>query len=172
MRLLVLNCGPHASGNSATIARQICNAAASRGTEVVWMDAGAMDITACQGCNACRKQGKCKIEDDMTKVVEEMARADVVLFAAPIYMAGICGQGKCLLDRLNGLLTDDMEKGGMARLPPGKRAVTLLTCGLVDGDKIYSRLNVDLYRLFDTMLGFDFVLSAIVPSAALPEDIL
>ena len=61
----------------------------------------------CLGCFACQKTGKCVIKDDMNEIVPKMERADVLVFATPIYYYEMSGQMKTLLDRANPLFVAD-----------------------------------------------------------------
>lgn len=57
----------------------------------------------CLGCLSCLKTKRCVIPDDAADIVQQMKRADVLVFATPIYYYEMCGQMKTLLDRANPL---------------------------------------------------------------------
>ena len=61
----------------------------------------------CLGCLSCLKTKRCVIPDDVADIVQQMKRADVLVFATPIYYYEMCGQMKTLLDRANPLYADD-----------------------------------------------------------------
>ena len=50
---------------------------------------------------------QCVIKDDAKAIVEKMGKADVLVFATPIYYYEMCGQLKTLLDRANPLFPTD-----------------------------------------------------------------
>ncbi len=61
----------------------------------------ARRIGACTGCEACaRMKGECVISDDFQAIRDRWVKADVVLYATPVYHLGIPGQLKCFIDRL------------------------------------------------------------------------
>ena len=61
----------------------------------------ARRIGACTGCEACaRMKGECVIADDFQAIRDHWVKADVVLYATPVYHLGIPGQLKCFIDRL------------------------------------------------------------------------
>ena len=47
------------------------------------------------------------LKDDANDIVEQMGRADVLVFATPVYYYGMSGQLKTLLDRANPLFPAD-----------------------------------------------------------------
>ena len=65
-----------------------------------------MDINDCTGCLACERRGvtddanPCVQKDDMVRVYEGFRRADVIVFASPIYYWSITGKLKTVVDRL------------------------------------------------------------------------
>ncbi len=50
---------------------------------------------------------KCVQKDDAPEIMEKLRRADVLIFATPIYYYEMCGQMKALLDRMNPLYSSD-----------------------------------------------------------------
>jgi len=114
----------------------------------------------------------CAIHDDMATVIDGMRWADVAVLGSPIYMGAETGQTKCLIDRLYCLFQGLPDGTGKSRLPPGKKAITLLTCALQDGDRIYAYENTKFYKVFVNMLGFGFVLSSIVPGCRDPGAVM
>lgn len=60
-----------------------------------------------RGCLTCLKTGKCIINDDSREITEKMFRAEVIVFATPVYYYSICGQLKTLFDRANALFASD-----------------------------------------------------------------
>lgn len=171
MRMLVMNSSPNPKGNTASILNDIARQAEERGAELKFIDLVDLQVSGCRGCLSCRGSGECKIKDDMQGIVEEIRLADVVLLGSPVYMGSETGQTKCFIDRLYCLFQIGPDGKGYCLLPPGKKAVTVLTCNLWDGDKMYAFENTKFFKLFVHMLGFDSVLSSIVPGTSGPDKI-
>lgn len=171
MRMLVVNSSPNPKGNTASILNEIARRAGEKGAELKFVNLADLQVSGCRGCLSCRGSGECRTKDDMQTVIREMHQADVVLLGSPIYMGGETGQTKCFIDRLYCLFQITPEGNGRSLLPPGKKAVTVLTCSLWDGDKMYAFENTKFFKLFVSMLGFDSVLSSIVPGTSAPDKI-
>ena len=59
------------------------------------------NIDFCKGCLYCDKNGKCVINDDLNKIVDEMLNHDIIVFAIPNYFGGMSGFFKNFMDRLH-----------------------------------------------------------------------
>ncbi len=59
-------------------------------------------ILYCTGCNICQKssQSQCILKDDMQGIYKNVEKADVLIFATPVYVFNMTGQLKTFLDRL------------------------------------------------------------------------
>ena len=66
-----------------------------------------LNISFCRGCFACHKTLRCVINDDAPAIVEKMCRADVIVWATPVYYYSCSGQMKTMIDRANPLYTAD-----------------------------------------------------------------
>ena len=57
------------------------------------------EIHFCNACYACKKTGVCVQQDDVFEILQEMAAADVIVLATPVYFYSMAGQVKTLIDR-------------------------------------------------------------------------
>lgn len=106
-KVLVISTSLRARSNSEALADAFARGAADAGHEVENVSLRSKDIAFCKGCLACQKTLRCVIADDAPAIVEKMGRADVLVFASPIYYYEMCGQMKTLLDRANPLYPSD-----------------------------------------------------------------
>jgi len=60
-----------------------------------------LNIGDCKGCFNCwtNTPGKCIQDDDMSEVLAKMANADILVLATPVYVDGMTGSLKTLIDR-------------------------------------------------------------------------
>ena len=129
-RVLILSTSPRKNGNSDTLAEEFARGAREAGHEVEKISLSGKEIRFCQGCLACQKTGRCVIHDDADAIVQEkMVRAQVLVFATPIYYYEMCGQMKTMLDRSNPLYSSDYAF----------REVYLLATAAEDGDEVWQR---------------------------------
>jgi NAD(P)H-dependent FMN reductase len=117
------------NGTSARIARAFTEIAVTYGAAVTEYPLNTMQYRGCQGCEGCHTRAKsCVLRDDLTPLLDQLYRADVVVLAAPVYFGDTCGQFKCCYDRLWSLMDVRVGQGtGESRLPPGKTAVLILS---------------------------------------------
>ena len=66
-------------------------------TELVHV--GKMKIAPCRDCAACRKTGKCVINDDFQKVADKVEAADGIIIGSPVYFGCVSAQLKAFMDR-------------------------------------------------------------------------
>lgn len=59
-------------------------------------------IKPCTGCLACYKNsGNCILKDDFEELRQIWIESDAIVYASPVYVAGIPGELKCFFDRLH-----------------------------------------------------------------------
>lgn len=68
-------------------------------------------IEFCSGCFACMKNGgKCRYDDDMRDILDEMLASDLLVFSFPLYCYGMPAGLKNVIDRVLPLGTMMMQK--------------------------------------------------------------
>ncbi len=98
--VLIISSTLRVNGNSHIIAKAFADGAKDSGNEVELISLRENKINYCMGCYACRTLGKCFQNDGMNEINEKLLKADVIVFASPIYMYDICGQLKTFIDRI------------------------------------------------------------------------
>jgi multimeric flavodoxin WrbA len=109
MRAVVLHGSPRRGGNSDTLADNfIRGVRETADVEVLDFILNDMNIRPCQGCESCAtSEGhKCAIDDDMQRIYEVFADADIVVWATPMYWGYMTAQMKIALDRMEALAMD------------------------------------------------------------------
>ena len=92
---------PRPGGNTDTLADRILDGARSGGAETESAALRNLDIHPCTGCDRCWTKGKpCIFSDDMTDLYDRICRADVLVFATPVYWYGPTAIMKAFIDRL------------------------------------------------------------------------
>jgi multimeric flavodoxin WrbA len=56
-------------------------------------------INYCTGCYGCAENGRCVQKDDMSRILDSMMAADVIVLATPVYFYTMCAQMKTVIDR-------------------------------------------------------------------------
>lgn len=104
-------------------------------------------VNPCIGCNWCFKKEDniCIQNDDMQKIFNKLAQADVIVIASPVYFYGISAQLKTIIDRLHTPLrsTFKVKKLGLLLVA----AATLPT--VFDSIELQYQLVLDYFNLQD-----------------------
>ncbi len=106
-RVLIISTSPRAGSNSEFLASEFARGAAEAGHDVEQISLRGKDVQFCRGCFVCQETKRCVIRDDADRIEQKMEKADVLVFATPIYYYEMSGQMKTMLDRGNPLYTTD-----------------------------------------------------------------
>ncbi len=102
---------PRRNGNTETLVDEVLKGAQEEGAKISKIILNELNISPCQGCNTCSKNGQCKINDDMNLVNNKMRESDVFVMGTPIYYWGPTGQFKAFFDRLLATSRQGIIKG-------------------------------------------------------------
>lgn len=59
-----------------------------------------VNVNYCTDCRACKSSYKCAIDDEMQLIYDKIEKADIVIFATPVYFYSVTAQLKTIIDRL------------------------------------------------------------------------
>jgi len=149
-------------GNTALVLTPFLEGMREAGAVVEIFYTKKLKINPCQGEFNCwfKKPGNCFQQDDMQMLLPKLDKADVLVFATPVYVDGIAGPMKNLLDRMVPLAQPFLElRDDHCRHPrrEGSRAgrlVLVSSCGLWEMDN-FEPLSVHMTAACRN-LGFDF----------------
>ncbi len=99
MRIVVLEGSPNKKGSSNLLADAFIRGAKEAGHTVEIIDAAHANLHPCTGCVHCGYEGPCIQKDDMELFRKQILRADMLVFATPLYYYGMSAQLKILVDR-------------------------------------------------------------------------
>lgn len=126
--ILVITGSPRKGGNSDLLADAFIKGARSKGHQVTKFSAAAKAISGCRACNTCWSEGHaCTFRDDFAELEPLLEKAEVLVFASPLYWFGLSSQLKAAMDRMYAY---DMENRKVSL--PIKESV-LLICGACEG---------------------------------------
>jgi multimeric flavodoxin WrbA len=118
MEVVVLHGSPRRGGNSDTLAGEFLKGLGSHSVRHFYLN--EMKIKPCQGCLHCATSPghKCAIDDDMTEIYDAYKKAQLVVWASPMYWGYITSQMKAAQDRMEALAWEGFD---------GKTFAVLLT---------------------------------------------
>jgi multimeric flavodoxin WrbA len=134
MKIVALLGSPRPKGTSATLTRTLLEKAGERGFRPVVHELNTLNYRGCQGCFACKTSSEsCVVKDDLTRVLADVAAADVLILATPVYFGDPTAQLKGFIDRTFSFFAPDYRTSATpSRLPPGKKLVFIQTQGNPD----------------------------------------
>lgn len=168
MYILAVNGSPRGVGsNTDRILQPFLEGARDNGarTETVYLK--DKKIHHCTGCFTCwtKTPGVCVHKDDMPELLEKIRRADVLVYATPLYVFSTSGLMKDFMDRFIPILHPQIIKRGEHYLHPArfenewpKRVVLISNCGFPEPHH-FSGLG-ETFRLFTS--GPDMELAATI----------
>lgn len=142
-RAVAFNCSPKAEkSNTAQLLNPFLDGLEVGGVKTDLFYTAKLDINPCSGRFICwtKTPGECKWDDDMEKVYPKLKESQIWVFSTPVYVDGITGQMKILLDRLIPLVKPFFEtRDDHCRHPPrddnmGEKVVLISTCGFWEMD--------------------------------------
>lgn len=121
MKVIAINASPRMEkGNTAAILMPFLEGIKDAGADIEIYYTHELRVKPCQGDIACwlKTPGKCRHEDDMEMLLPKLARAEIWVFATPVYVDGMAGPLKNLVDRIIPLIHPFIElRDGHCRHP-------------------------------------------------------
>jgi multimeric flavodoxin WrbA len=143
MKVLAFNASPlMQGGNTALLLEPFLDGMKKGGCEVELIYTCKLHVKPCLGDRACwtKTPGKCVQNDDVSALLPKIQEADVIVFAAPLYVDGMPGTFKNLIDRLIPLVEPYfVMRGEHCRHPPRhphkhSKVVLISNCGFWEMD--------------------------------------
>lgn len=103
MKVLAFNSSPKMDkGNTALILNPFLDGMEEAGAEVEILYTRKLNIKPCTGEYNCwlKTPGSCYQKDDMTMLYPKFGEADILVLATPMYLYGVTGTMKNLMDRM------------------------------------------------------------------------
>lgn len=150
MKILVINGSPKGNNsNTMKITNKFVEGLNSVENTVTILNTNELKINGCRGCFNCwtKTPGKCVINDDMNRVMQEYIESDLIIWSFPLYYFSMPSQTKALLDRLLPLNLPFMDKNkndGASHVErynmDNKKYVLISTCGFHSRENNYEAL--------------------------------
>ncbi|MEI6797077.1 MAG: flavodoxin family protein [Methanomassiliicoccales archaeon] len=170
MKIVAINGSPRKEGNTAKMLHEITKEHAK--VDLKYFDLSEMAIADCKACMHCKTHDGCSIKDDMTKLYKAIHDADAVVLGSPIYMGAETATTKAFEDRLYAYLAYGEQRGSfMSKVPTGKKAMVVLTCGQPKGPEFYKPVSDRFIQLFG-LLGFNPVVVEIQGGVMATQEVM
>ena len=86
MNIVILNGSPHKNGTNAYLLDEFIRGAKESGHQIYRFDAAFKKVHPCIACDRCGcGDNPCVFQDDMVELWPELEKAELVVFASPLY---------------------------------------------------------------------------------------
>jgi len=146
MKAIVINGSPHGDkGNTELILGPFLDGMRAAGAQVKVFQVKDMNVRPCLGEYSCwvRTPGRCMQDDDMQTLVPELLTADVLVLATPLYVDGMTGPLKMVVDRMIPLGKPTIELREDRCRHPGRGTITNRKMALVSNCGFWEIENFD-----------------------------
>jgi multimeric flavodoxin WrbA len=137
MNILALQGSPRSNGNTQAVLDIALAAAQEAGANVDTIHLAKLDkLTGCAECFACQQSSDepgCAIDDDMQGIVLKAIKADVLVWATPVFCWSPAWPIKIAMDRFYCVFKFD-EAGDYRCLLEGRKMAAVITAGGGDDD--------------------------------------
>lgn len=99
MKVLLLNGSPHKNGCTNTALEEVAKTLNFQGIDTEIFYIGTDAIAPCRACGACKKLGRCVVDDKVNEFIEKAKEADGFIFGSPVHYASASGIITTFLDR-------------------------------------------------------------------------
>lgn len=145
-KIVILIGSVRKKGNTQRLAEAFADGARLR-NDVEIVSVADYKIHPCIGCNSCfqRENFECCQQDDMQKIYEVLANADMIVAASPVYFYGISAQLKVLIDRLHTPMRNHFKVRKLGLLLVAASPLP----AVFDAIKVQYQLILDFFHLDD-----------------------
>lgn len=99
-KVVVISSSPRKGQNSDTLCDEFVKGAADAGNDAKKYFLEDIEFSSCKACYKCKTpEMKCFQDDGLAEVLDDMMKADVIVYATPVYYYEMCGTLKMFFDR-------------------------------------------------------------------------
>ncbi len=173
MRILALQGSPRVKGNTQTVLDLVLRSAREAGAKVETVLLGKLkDISGCLECYGCQDEPTepgCHVQDDLLPVIGKAMKADLIVWATPVFCWSPAWPLKLAMDRF--FCTFKFGEGGKyTSLLKGRKMAAVITSG--GGEEDGADLVTETFRRMAKFGQTKWLGAFVVPHAANPAAIL
>ena len=153
MKVLLINGSPQKDGNCDRLLNEAAAVFTAENVEVMRYDIGTKDVRGCIACGGCATKGECVLGGDVPALAKELAAADGMIVASPVYYASPNGSVLALLDRLFMSANCDLRMKVGASFAVARRAGTVATFDVLNKYYTINQMPVASGRYWNNGFG-------------------
>ncbi len=99
MKVMGISGSPRKGGNTEIMVAHALKAAGEEGMETELVRLADLNIACCNACDACMKEERCSLEDDLFPLYLRMKDTQAVILASPVYFGSATALMKSFIER-------------------------------------------------------------------------
>ena len=162
---VILAGSPRKKGNTSVLVDWLEEALKHEAWDIKKHDLYSMNIKGCSACQACKRvidQPGCAIKDDFSPVLDQIAKAELIVIASPVYCWSVTGCESAAMDRFYAFFKNDKS------LIEGKKMMGIFTGGGTVFDGV--DLCVEMVKRLCEFGKADYAGSLVAGNATTPEN--
>lgn len=151
-KILAIYGSPRKKGTTALLLSSAVRGAREAGAEVEEVFLRDLKISPCMEIYACKKTGRCVIDDDFQALHDKLAACDALMLASPIFFYTVSSHTKMFMDRCQSLWAKKylIDKASFGIRQPARKAL-FLSAGATSGSKLFDGVLLTVKYFLDTL---------------------
>lgn len=172
MKILALQGSPRSNGNTQAVLEVVLSAAEQAGADTETIRLSDLNnLTGCQECHGCQAHTDvpgCVIEDDMQEVLAKAMKADMIVWATPVFCWSPAWLLKMAMDRFYCMFKLG-DAGDYTCLLAGRKMAAVVTAG--GGEQDGADLVVEISRRMAQFSKSEWLGAFVAASVTTPDSI-
>lgn len=152
IRLVAVYGSPRRKGNTSLLLKKAVQGARETGAEVKEVVLRDLEISPCLEIYGCKETGRCVIQDDFQRVLDQIQSSEGIMLASPIFFYAVSAHTKMLIERCQSLW---VKKYWIDKVPYGqwepKRKGLFISVGATKGKKLFDGALLTIKYFFDVL---------------------
>jgi multimeric flavodoxin WrbA len=152
IRLVAVYGSPRRKGNTSLLLKKAVQGARETGAEVEEVVLRDLEISPCLEIYGCKETGRCVIQDDFQRVLDQIQSSEGIMLASPIFFYAVSAHTKMLIERCQSLW---VKKYWIDKVPYGqwepKRKGLFISVGATKGKKLFDGALLTIKYFFDVL---------------------
>ncbi len=152
IRIVAVYGSPRRKGNTSLLLKKAVQGARETGAEVEEVVLRDLEISPCLEIYGCKETGRCVIQDDFQRVLDQIQASEGIMLASPIFFYAVSAHTKMLIERCQSLW---VKKYWIDKVPYGqwkpKRKGLFISVGATKGKKLFDGALLTIKYFFDVL---------------------
>ncbi len=151
-KILAIHGSPRKKGTTSILLAGAIRGAREEGAEVEEVFLRDLGMSPCLEIYACKKTGRCIIDDDFQALHDKLLACDALMLASPIFFYTVSAHTKIFMDRCQALWAKKylIDKAPFGLRQPARKAL-FVSAGATSGGKLFEGVLLTMKYFLDTL---------------------